>query len=141
MIGSRPTKVAWPALLGLLALLVFCSSASARDVYVANSGDGTVSVLDTDDEPPSSGAVHGRRRTGRRRDHPRRALRLGRRPHRGLGLGDRHEKRRRSSQGPIAVGLRRAESRSLPNGARAYVTNSGDDTVTVLNTGTFAHGR
>ena len=82
MIGSRPTKVAWPALLGLLALLAFCSSASAREAYVANSGNGTVSVINT-----KTNAVdrrdHGRRRTGRRRDHPGRALRMGRRRHQG----------------------------------------------------------
>ena len=41
-------------------------------------------------------------------------------------------------QGPIAVGLAPRGIAITPNGGRAYVTNSGDDTVTVLNTGTYA---
>ena len=44
MFGSRRINVACLALLTLLGL---CSSASARDVYVANSGNGTVSVIES----------------------------------------------------------------------------------------------
>ena len=139
MIGSRPTKVAWPALLGLLALLVFCSSASAREVYVANSGNGTVSMINT-----TTNAVTG-------------AVTVGGEPVDvaitpdgryawvvdGIGgsVSVIDTKTKTVVQGPIAVGLAPRGIAITPNGGRAYVTNSGDDTVTVLNTGTYAHGR
>ena len=136
MIGSRPTKVAWPALLGLLALLAFCSSASAREVYVANSGNGTVSVFNT-----TTNAVTG-------------AVTVGGEPVDvaitpdgryawvvdGIGgsVSVIDTKTKTVVQGPIAVGLAPRGIAITPNGGRAYVTNSGDDTVTVLNTGTYA---
>ena len=135
MIGSRPTKVAWPALLALLALLAFCSSASARDAYVANSGNGTVSVIDT-----SKNAVVG-------------AIPVGGEPvdvaitpnglnawvvdAAGNSVSVIDTRTRSVVQGPISVGLAPRGIAITPNGGRVYVTNSGEDTVTVLSTATF----
>ena len=136
MIGSRPTTMAWPALLGLLALLAFCSSASARDAYVANSGNGTVSVIDT-----SKNAVVG-------------AIPVGGEPvdvaitpsgryawvldGAGGSVSVIDTTTRTVVQGPIGVGLAPRGIAISPNGGRAYVTNSGDDTVTVFNAAAFA---
>ena len=128
MIGSRRVKTVCLALLGLLALLVFCASASARerDAYVANSGDGTVSVIDY-----SSNAVLGSIPVGGEPVDvaitPDGQIRLGRRRRRpvGLGLGDRHEdqdrrpgRRSRSATAPRGIAI-------TPNGGRAYVDQLG----------------
>ena len=136
MIGSRPTTMAWPALLGLLALLAFCSSASARDAYVANSGNGTVSVIDT-----STNSVAG-------------AIPVGGEPvdiaitpsgryawvvdGAGGSVSVIDTTTRAVVQGPIGVGLAPRGIAITPNGGRVYVTNSGDDTVTVLDASAFA---
>ena len=133
MIGSRPINL---ACLSVLALLVFCASASARDVYVAELRRRHGLGPRLSEQPPRLDRPR-RRRTGRRRDHPRRALRLGRRPGRGLGLGDRHQDAAASPPGRSWSAKRRGGIAITPNGGRAYVTNSGDDTVTVLNTATF----
>ncbi len=133
MIGSRRVI---PLCLALLGLLVLCSSASARDVYVANSGDGTVSVINS-----STNAVIG-------------AIPVGGEPvdvaitpdgryawvvdASGNSVSVIDTKTRSVVQGPIAVGLAPRGIAITPNGGRAYVANSGDETVTVLNTGSFA---
>ena len=136
MIGSRPTKVAWPALLGLFAMLAFCSSASAREVYVANSGNGTVSVINTTTNAVSGAVTVG----GEPVDVA--ITPDGRYAWVVDGIGGSvsviDTKTKTVVQGPIAVGLAPRGIAITPNGGRAYVTNSGDDTVTVLNTGTYA---
>jgi YVTN family beta-propeller protein len=137
MIGSRSINL---ACLALLALLVSCSSASARDAYVTNSGDGTVSVL----EYPSNHLI--------------KTIEVGGEPvdvaitPDGLQawVVDQAEgsatgavsvidtKTETVVAGPIPVGKAPRGIAITPNGGRAYVTNSGDDTVTVLNTANFA---
>jgi YVTN family beta-propeller protein len=132
MIGSRRVNALCLALIGLLVL---CSSASARDVYVANSGSGTVSVINS-----STNAVVA-------------AVAIGKEPvdvaitpdgryawvvdGSGNSVYVIDTKTRAVVQGPIAVGKAPRGIAITPNGGRAYVTNSGDDTVTVLNTATF----
>jgi YVTN family beta-propeller protein len=133
MIGSRSLNL---ACLALLALLVFCASASARDVYVTNSGDGTVSVL----EYPSNALAA--------------AIHVGGEPvdvaitpdgkqawvvdQAGGTVSVIDTKTRRVIAGPIPVGKAPRGIAITPDGSRAYVTNSGDETVTVLDTGSFA---
>ncbi len=135
MIGFRRVNPVCLALLGLVSLLVFCSSASAREIYVANSGNGTVSVIDY-----STNAVLG-------------SLPVGGEPvdvaitpdgryawvvdGAGGSVSVIDTKTKSVVQGPIAVGKAPRGIAITPNGGRAYVTNSGDDTVTVLDTGTF----
>jgi len=132
MIGSRPINL---ACLSVLALLVFCASASARDVYVANSADGTVSVLDY----PSNRPVW--------------TVRVGGEPvdvaitpdgryawvvdQAGNSVTVIDTRSRGIAVGPIMVGKAPRGIAITPNGTRAYVANSGDDTVTVLDTATF----
>jgi YVTN family beta-propeller protein len=123
------------ACLALVTLLAFCSSAQARDVYVANSGNGTVSVIDT-----ATNAVF-------------QTIPVGGEPvdiaitpdgryawvvnGAGGSVSVIDTDRRTVVQGPIGVGPMPRGIAITPNGGRAYVTNSGDDTVTVLSTGTF----
>ncbi|HEY7255425.1 MAG TPA: PKD domain-containing protein [Solirubrobacterales bacterium] len=133
MIGTRSINL---ACLALLALLASCASASARDAYVANSGDGTVSVL----EYPSNrlaGTIH-----------------VGGEPvdvaitpdgqeawvvnQAGDSVSVIDTKTQTVVAGAVAVGEAPRGIAITPNGGRAYVTDSGDDTVTVLNTATFA---
>ena len=132
MICSRRVNLVCIALLGLL---VFCSSASARDVYVANSGNATVSVIDS-----STNSVVG-------------AIPVGGEPvdvavtpdgryawvvdGSGGSVSVIDTKTRQVVQGPITVGTAPRGIAITPNGGRAYVTNSGDGTVTVLDTGTY----
>ena len=47
MIGSRPTKVAWPALLACSPYSLSAPALRRGEVYVANSGNGTVSMINT----------------------------------------------------------------------------------------------
>ncbi|HEY1356104.1 MAG TPA: PKD domain-containing protein [Solirubrobacterales bacterium] len=135
MIGSRSINLACLALLGLLAALVPCSSALARDVYVTNSGDGTVTVL----EYPSNHVVG--------------SIHVGGEPvdvaitpdgqeawvvdQAGASVSVINTKTRTVMAGPIAVGKAPRGIAISPNGGRVYVTNSGDDTVSVLNPATF----
>jgi YVTN family beta-propeller protein len=132
MIGSRPINL---ACLSVLALLVFCASASARDVYVTNSGDGTVSVL----EYPSNtlvGTIHvgGEPIDVAITPNGQQAWVVDRA---GGAVWVINAKTRSLAAGPITVGKAPSGIAITPNGGRAYVTNSGDDTVSVLNTATF----
>jgi YVTN family beta-propeller protein len=133
MIGSRRITLVCVALLGLL---VFCSSASARDVYVANSGNGTVSVINS-----TTNAVVG-------------AIGVGGEPvdiaitpdgryawvvdESGGSVSVIDTRTRTVVQGPIQVGLKPRGIAITPNGGYAYVANSGDETVTVLNAVTYS---
>jgi YVTN family beta-propeller protein len=132
MIGSRRINL---ACLALIALLGLCSSASARDVYVADSGDGTVSVL----EYPGNTLVGTIHLDGEPLDVA--ITPDGRYAWVVDGSGNSvsviDTKTRTVVQGPIEVGPAPRGIAITPNGGRAYVTNSGDDTVTVLNTATF----
>jgi YVTN family beta-propeller protein len=132
MTGSRRINL---ACLALLAALALCSSASARDVYVANSGNGTVSVIETSTngvvgEVPVGGepvdvAITPDGRYAWVVDGS------------GGTVSAIDTRTRTVVQGPIGVGAAPRGIAITPNGGRVYVTNSGDDTVTVLNTGTF----
>ena len=132
MIGSRSINL---LCLSALALLVLCASASARDAYVANSGDGTVSVLEYPSNRPV-GTIHvgGEPVDVAITPNGRQAWVVDRA---GGSVWVINTETRSLAAGPIKVGKLPSGIAIAPNGGRAYVTNSGDDTVSVLNTATF----
>ncbi len=132
IIGGRRIGV---ACLALAALLALCAPASARDAYVANSGDGTVSVIDTGTNAAiSTIAVGGEPVDIAITPDGKRAWVV---DAAGGSVSVIDTATRTVVQGPIEVGLAPRGIAITPNGGRAYVTNSGDDTVTVLNTASF----
>lgn len=114
------------------ALLLGAVGAEARSVYVANSADGTASVIDT-----TSGGVVSTVPVGAEpvdvaisTDGTRAYV-----ANRGDGTVSVIDTAQNATIGaPIAVGDQPLGLAVTPDGGRLYVTNSGDDSVSVIST-------
>jgi YVTN family beta-propeller protein len=123
------------ACLALVGLLALSAPASARNAYVANSGDGTVTAFDTETNAPvSTIALGGEPVDIAITPDGRRAWVV---DSAGGSVAVIDTTTNAVVLGSIPVGPAPRGIAITPNGGRVYVANSGDDTVTVLSTATY----
>jgi YVTN family beta-propeller protein len=119
----------------MLALLALAGTATARNAYVANSGNGTVSVFDIDTGQPIWTTAIGGEPVDLAITPDGTRVWVVDAANGSVAVIDTAGNA--VVLGAIPVGTAPRGIAISPNGGRVYVANSGDDTVTVLSTSTY----